>query len=359
MNFDRPKKKKRPGTDRRWTLLFIGDDGNVITLKRFKAIVLATASIFLLTIGGMAVLIYLNAGFHNENQEFKKRLEDSQKRIETLRHEKEILMARLVLSESKIKEKVSKGHPGRVQENTTAQSKQKSKTAPKSEAPKVNKKKPSNPQTTQTAATGPETPDSEPDFSVAVENFMVSHASDSVNLNARFKIKNTTPQSQKVAGHAVVVLKSNDLPRHKWLVMPAVGLVGDKPSGRNGKRFSIQRFRTMNLTSRTPKHSDEFRTAAVYVYLKSGELLLEEDFPVELPPLPVPESQTSPESSASAETSSDKRPVRQTPSTETSSPETPSTETPSPEAPSTESSSDEAPASGDPAESLNNTPPVY
>ena len=349
MSFAKPKKTKRPGTDRRWTLLFIGDHGNVITLKRFKAIVVAIASIFLLTIGVMAVLIFLNAGFHNENQEFKKRLEDSHKRIETLRHEKEILMARLVLSESKIKEKVSKDRPGRIEENTTPQRKQKSKAAPKSETPKVNKKKSLDPQTTQKVTTGPEAPDSEPDFSVAVENFLVSHAADSVNLNAQFKIKNTTPQSQKVAGHAVVVLKSNDLPRHKWLVMPAVGLVGDKPSGRNGKRFSIQRFRTMNLTTRTPKHSDEFRTAAVYVYLKSGELLLEEDFPVELPPMPVPESQTSPESSASAETPSVKRPVRQTPSTET----------PSPDKPAAETSSDEAPASGDTSESLVDTPPVY
>ena len=213
----------------------------------------------------------------------------------------------------------------------------------------MNKKKSSGPQTTQTASAGLETRESEPVFSVAVENFMVSHASDSPDLNAQFKIKNTSPESQKVAGHAVVVLKSNDLPKHKWLVMPAVGLVGDKPSGKNGKRFSIQRFRKMNLTSRTPKHSDEFRTAAVYVYLKTGELLLQEDFPVELPPMLVPEAQTPSASSASAETPSVKRPATQTPSPEAPSPETPSPETPS----------DEASPSEDPAESLKNTPPVY
>jgi hypothetical protein len=338
MNFAKPKRTKPAGTDRRWTLLFIGDHGNVITLKRFKAIVLTAAFVFLLTIGAMAALIYLNAGFHKENQEFKKRIEDSQKRIETLRHDKEILMARLVLSESKIKEYVSKGHRSRVQENTTQQIKQKPQAAPKLETPKVNTKKSSSPQTTPIVSTGLETRDSEPVFSVAVENFMVSHASDSAGLNAQFKIKNTSPESKKVAGHAVVVLKSNDLPKHKWLVMPAVGLVGDKPSGKNGKRFSIQRFRTMNLTSRTPKHSDEFRTAAVYVYLKTGELLLEEDFSVKLPPMPVPEAQTPSDSSASAETPSVKRPATQTPS-----PETPS---------------DEAPPSDDPAEAFN-TAPVY
>jgi len=334
MNLNKPKKTKRPGTDRRWTLLFIGDHGNVITLKRFKAIVLATACVLLLALGALAVFIFLNEGIHRENQEFKKRIADSRKRIEALRHEKEILMARLVLSESKIKANISKGHEGQTQENITKQIKEKLQAAQKSETPKVNIKKPLVPQTTQPALTGLEAQDSEAVFSVAVENFTVLHESDSADLRAQFKIKNTSPDSQKVAGHAVVVLKSNDLPKHKWLVMPAVGLVGDKPSGKNGKKFSIQRFRTMNLTSRAPNHSDEFRTAAVYVFFKSGELLLEEDFPVELPPLPVSKAQAPSADSDSAETPSVKTPAAQTPS-------------------------DEAPSSDDSAESFKNTPPVY
>ena len=321
MKFGKPKTTARPGTDRRWTLLFIGDHGNVITLKRFKAIVLTTAFVFLLTIGAMAVLIFLNAGFQKENQEFKKRIADSQKRIETLRHEKEILMARLVLSESKMKESVSKGQQGRVQENITKQIEEKAQAAPKLEKPKINKKKPPIRQPAQTVSSGSEIRDNKPVFSVAVENFIVSHASDRADLNAQFKIKNTSPESQKVAGHAVVVLKSKELPKHKWLVMPAVGLVGDKPSGKSGKRFSIQRFRTMNLTSKTPKHSDKFRTAAVYVYLKSGKLLLEEDFPVELPALPVAEKQTSSVSAPSTKTHSVDRLTTQAPSNETPSTE--------------------------------------
>ncbi len=186
----------------------------------------------------------------------------------------------------------------------------------------MNKKKPSIRQPAQTVSSGSETRDNKPVFSVAVENFIVSHASDRADLNAQFKIKNTSPESQKVAGHAVVVLKSKDLPKHKWLVMPAVGLVGDKPSGKSGKRFSIRRFRTMNLTSKTPKHSDKFRTAAVYVYLKSGLLLLEEDFPVELPPLPVADKQTPSVSAPSTKTHSVDRLTTQAPSSETPSSET-------------------------------------
>ena len=94
MSLDKLKKTIRPGADRRWTLLFIGDNGNVITLKRFKAIFLATAIVFLVAIGAVAILIFMNEGNLEQSQEYRKRIENSQKQIEKLRHEKEILMAR-------------------------------------------------------------------------------------------------------------------------------------------------------------------------------------------------------------------------------------------------------------------------
>ena len=60
MNSPKPKKSKRPGTDRRWTLLFIGDHGNVVTLKRFKAIVLATGFLFLVATLGLNFSFFKN-----------------------------------------------------------------------------------------------------------------------------------------------------------------------------------------------------------------------------------------------------------------------------------------------------------
>ncbi len=310
MSLDKQRKSKRPGTDRRWTLLFIGDHGNVITLKRFKAIVLVTASAFFMAIGAVAILTFMNKGTLEENQQYRKRIENSQKQIEKLRHEKEILMARLVLAESKSKESISEGRQSQAPINTADQISQKSQTESKIATVKENKKVPSVPEATQPKPTSLESLDTEPVVSVAVENFKVSRESDSANLNAEFKIKNTSPESQKLAGHAVVVLKGNDLPKYKWLVMPAVGLVGDKPSGQRGKRFSIQRFRTMNFTSRTPNHSDEFRTAVVFVFSKTGELLLEQDFAVKLPPPPVSKSETPPAETPPVEGSSDGDPLK-------------------------------------------------
>ena len=104
---------------------------------------------------------------------------------------------------------------------------------------------------------------------------------------AQFKIKNTSQGYQRVAGTSVVVLKGADLEKKQWLVMPAVEFAGNKPAGKRGKSFSIKRFLNMNFTTRAPNYSDQFQTAAVYVFSKTGKLLLEQDFAIKLPPLPV------------------------------------------------------------------------
>ena len=331
MNSSKLKKSKRPGTDKRWTLLFIGDHGNVITLKRFKAIILAAGFLFFVAIGAVAVLIFMNKGVLDENQGFRKRIENFQKKIETLRHEKEILMARLVLAKSKAKENMPKYQQSQTEISTDDQITPESQTVSKIEALEVNKKMPSVAETTPPKPAALESRDTEPVFSVALENFKVSRVSGSPNLNAEFKIKNASPDSQKVRGRAVVVLKGDDLPKHKWLAMPAMDLVGGRPSGKRGKSFYIQRFRTMRFTSRAPHDSGEFQTAAVYVFLQTGELVLQQDFAVKLPPLASP-------SESSAETRS----------AETSSAVTPElkmllTETPSDEPPAAETSSDDEP----------------
>jgi hypothetical protein len=345
MNSSKLKKSKRPGTDKRWTLLFIGDHGNVITLKRFKAIILAAGFLFFVAIGAVAVLIFMNKGVLDENQGFRKRIENFQKKIETLRHEKEILMARLVLAEAKAKENTPKYKQSRTEISTDDQITPESQAVSKIEALEVDKKMPSVAEATPPKPAALESRDTEPVFSVALENFKVSRVSGSANVNAEFRIKNTSPQSQKVNGHAVVVLKGSDLPKHKWLVMPAVSMVGDRPSGKRGKRFAIQRFRTMSFTARAPDNPGTFQTAAVYIFLRTGELLLQQDFSIKLPPSPVSRSETPSLKMLLTETLSEKTASEETPSMETPSVETPSVETPSVETPSVETPSADAPSS--------------
>jgi hypothetical protein len=97
----------------------------------------------------------------------------------------------------------------------------------------------------------------------------------------------------------------------------------------------------MNFTSRAPSHSDEFRTAVVFVFSKTGELLLEQDFAVKLPPPPVSKSETPPAEVPSAETPPAETPPAETPLAETPLAETPPVETPPAGTPPAERSSDD------------------
>ena len=221
--------------------------------------------------------------------------------------------------------------------------------APKPKPVKALEKKPATVQAAPPKPETAETVEAEPVISVAVENFKVSRDADQNNLNAQFKIKNTSPAPQRVSGRVVVVLKGDDLQADQWLVMPAVGLVIDRPSGKRGKLFSIQRFRTMNLVSKAPNYSDQFQAAAVYVFTKTGELLLEQEFPVEVPPAP-PAAAVKPSPAKASEAG---------PSTPTVSEEKPSTPTVSEKKPSGPEPGGQAPESGDASDSMESIPFVW
>ncbi len=310
MNIQKPKKTQRPGADRRWTLLFIGDHGNVITLKHFKAIIIGIGSLFVLAVVFTVVLFYQNQRMLEQNKDLQRRFADSEKQIEKLRHEKEILMARLVRAEAKTKENIAEAPqiPQKMKDPLPVTPAPQVASKPK--PVKAVEKKPSVPKADPPDPAPTETEEAEPIISVAVENFKVSRESGNKNLNAQFKIKNTSKGTQplKVSGRTVVVLKGEELSIDQWLVMPSVGLAGDRPSGKRGKSFSIQRFYTMNFTSKAPNYSDQFETATVYVFTKTGELLLEQNFSVKLPPAQVGSAVTPSAQASSAETTSSGEP---------------------------------------------------
>ena len=290
------EKAKRGKPDRRWTLLFIGDHGRVITLKRFKGIVILTGVAFIISLATIVLLFRYTHRVADKNEKMESSLDIYQKRIQTLRHEKEILMARLVLAESRAKEgnddarsiDAPKPWLANNQEADVAENSRevvaKQKTTPAGTA----------------ASTAPAEPQAEPEpsqtnLSVNVENFNIVRVSDPGKIKIQFKIKNTSPNSQRVAGHAIVVLKGDNLQPKMWLSVPPMGLVGGKPTGKQrGHGFSINYFRTMRFTTNIPQSSDRFNKAAVYVYTRKGQLLLEQEFSADIPaPKPVPQPKVS------------------------------------------------------------------
>jgi hypothetical protein len=275
-----PKSNKRPKPDRRWTLLFIGNRGRTITLKRFKGMVLLTLLILSVSIATAAGLFLWNQNIIREKYKLESNLKIVEQQLQALRHEKDILMTRLVLAESKVQENL-RGMPAKrpreestsLKKNDSGETKQNTQLAAKTVGVPVQER----------AEPKKDNDLSEPGLSVAIENFKISNSSNNNKLKVQFKIKNTSPNSQHVSGHAIVVLKGEQIEKNNWLSIPGMPLVDGKPTGRHqGYSFGINYFRTMRFSRSFPMNPDKYQIASVYIFTRSGQLLLEQDFAVTL-----------------------------------------------------------------------------
>jgi len=271
---------KGPKPDKRWTLIFIGNHGKTITLQRFKGMVLLACLVVLISIAIAVGLLYLSLNNRQDRKQLESELQDLKAQIKALRYDKDVLMTKLVLTESRSKANPAKIPPKQIESAT----------------PQQNTNDPEKPrQFTQLAKTRQEMPlekkvespaalnQSESGLSVALEDFKISPRADENLLRVQFKIKNTSPNAQRVSGHAIVVLKGEQLPQNKWLSMPAVSLSDGKPTGRQrGYTFGINYFKTMRFKANLPKSISIYKTATVFIFTRKGDLLLEQDFPVNL-----------------------------------------------------------------------------
>jgi hypothetical protein len=162
------------------------------------------------------------------------------------------------------------------------------------EGVEVSAKKNNPPAANPPAKPAPVTEPADINLSVNVEDFNILKLSDPGKIKIQFKIKNTSPNSQRVTGHAMVVLKGDDLQPKMWLSVPPMGLIDGKPTGKQrGHGFSINYFRTMRFTTNAPQSPQQYNKAAVYVYTGNGRLLLEQEFPAEIPVPRAPAPETS------------------------------------------------------------------
>jgi hypothetical protein len=242
--------------DRRWTLLFIGDRGP-ITISSFKAVVLATIGVLLISAAVAGGFYYLYQTEKKKNAGLQNDMGNLSRVMTSLRNEKDILMARLVVAESRVKEKLTKEDKPETEQKVV--------------------KFAGIDRLAAQSSTGSQT---DTQLKVAVEDFIVFHEPDINTLRVQYKVINTGSKEQPVSGKTIVVLKNTDAEQNKWLPLPSVPLVAGKPSGQWGRSFSIFNFRTMRFKVNDQPGPDQFNTATVFVFSLTGELLLEKDFAV-------------------------------------------------------------------------------
>jgi len=236
------------------TLMLIGENGKIKHIRILKGLVIALILIQVLLFCAAAYIFYAGMKHMEENRALLNALDLSQKNYLAMRDEKDMQTARLVLAESMVKGGVAG--------------------ADKAASAVVASEKPF------ALQAGPAL---QGRVKVSIDNFKVFHESKINTLNIQFDLKNAGTDIQYITGYAFVILKENNIDQNNWLSVPNVSLVSKRPSQIDkGRRFSISRFKQVYLTTNIKSPPQLYKTATVFVFSISGELLLEKDLPVEI-----------------------------------------------------------------------------
>ena len=108
---------------------------------------------------------------------------------------------------------------------------------------------------------------------IAVEDFRISRDSALGNLIIRFDIRNISTVPGGISGRIFTVLEPKESQDSEWVVTPNAPLENGVPSEyKNGQYFSISRFKPVKFTIRNQPGPESFRSVAVYVFGDDGTL---------------------------------------------------------------------------------------
>ena len=262
-----PKPSKRAGS---WSVLLLEDHGQMVLLGKLKRLVIPLALVLIIATVSFAWLLIVFKSTREDNRNLSNALDISRQKIISLRDEKDLLMVRLVVAESKIKNSAADiltDKSPSVEAGANSRDVDKRGSFPHEK--KVEEK---------TAFIQPEKLQK-----TVIKDFIVLFEPDTSALKVQFKIIKTSQSSQPLSGYVFAILKQNKANQNSWLIFPSVPLVSGKPAMfKKGQYFSILRFKTIKFRLQNETNPKRFKNATVFVFAKTGKLLLEKSFPIEI-----------------------------------------------------------------------------
>jgi len=270
---------------RRWTLIFVGNDGRIVNIRMFRGWITISAVAVLMGAVAAFGFYFLYQSTMDENKRLRSSLGVTRQEVKSLRHQKDILMARLVVSESNAelnrKANVSKVQ---VKDNVIALQDppvQKVQIESKHDADNADKNDMAELKKDPDKSTVPVQPQKPP--SVGVEDLTVSFDSYSNSLKVEFIVRKKDPDLQSVSGRTFAILKPDETDDRKWFALPAVALVAGKPvRPKQGQFFGIARYKSITLEAKNLSVLNPYKYATVFVFSTSGDLVLEKTFNIEI-----------------------------------------------------------------------------
>ena len=316
--------------EKRWQLLLVADDGRIVPFKRIKGIVTTLAVLMVILALACAGLGWQLTAEKVRHRNTRERLADANRQLDHYKGEVEMITAELVLAQVRMEKAglpVTRRHERipqpvdlkRADDETAAgaeSAEETTETAPAAEKEIAAADTPPEPSAEQTAATAADTDRagagaqaaSQVQPVVALGDLVMTHDTEKKVLSARFRVQNNDPGPGKVAGQCVVVLQNDDLETDTWMALPKVVLEEGIPDGQGGRAFKISRFVDMEIMVPVESDPSVFDVARVYVFEPSGAVIVQQDYPITLPPptaaqtQPADTAEPSTEAAAAAET---------------------------------------------------------
>ena len=267
---------------RYWSVMLVGEHGRVIPFKHFKGLAMAVVGVVALALLALAVLGIAYVRQDAAMEKLRAELTDALQQAGKLRDEKDLLMTRLVVTKE-MPGNQAQAEPAGGRKPQTA-----SQTAPpkpqESDSPPATKAQVQVPPA-KAAAKPPSVKEG-----ATIKQFKVNYDDAHNILQASFRVYNTSKPKAPLSGRTVVVFKKQDDPPLQWLSVPRVPLADEKPSGKQGKAFKINNYRTMDFKAYGLKLPIRYNTAVAFVFSADGDLLLSEElsFTIDYQP-PKPE----------------------------------------------------------------------
>lgn len=251
---------------------------------------------------GSVVFFRLYSKVKNQNIQFKNSLEVFEKKVDRLISEKEILMARLVVT-GNVAELESLTRDGKIGQDH-------SKTEKRADVSggmdgvaslpthtpldsKIDNGEPVKADQTNSASSRDQFDEKtepsvelSPDvlYNVSIGSFSLSPGNNVHELIIRFNIKNTTENSKEISGRLFCVLKPEGARPNKWVVIPKTSIMKNGvpvPGPYNqGHYFSISRFKPVQFSINTRIPLENFSEASVFIFDEAEKLLFKTSFDI-------------------------------------------------------------------------------
>jgi hypothetical protein len=271
---------------RKKSILMVDDFGEMKPAGHLKVLVYlfgVASLVFLLAAGG---LYYFFSHQVVENKRLKSEVAGLAKKVDRFIHEREVLMARLVISgknpgiemqptpsevpiaapgtsEKEKKEGIKKKFDLKRVETTVE------KRAAVTPKELVDENKQSQTQAELESKTSVQQ-------IVAIEKFTVTRDGAKGDLLVRFDIRNISDKPGGVSGRIFTILKPNDKILKDWLVVPSAKLDKGVPVGyKKGQYFSIEHFKPVKFRIENQAGPDFFKKASIYIFNENGDLMFE------------------------------------------------------------------------------------